>query len=129
MSDPVRLDVWLWAARFYKTRALARQAVEKGQVRIGGQRLKPGRNMRCGELIELKQGWANRAVEVLALSQQRGPAAEAQQLYRETAESRQKNEQEAALRRSQRAGLELPKGRPDKHQRRALGRIKREQAG
>ena len=81
--DSVRLDKFLWAARFYKTRALAQQMIEGGRVRIEGQPVKPARSVRPGLLIELRQGRTRRRIEVLALSETRGPAPQAQLLYRD----------------------------------------------
>lgn len=81
--DSVRLDKFLWAARFYKTRALAQQMIEGGRVRIDGQPVKPARAIRPGLLIELRQGRTRRRIEVLALSETRGPAPQAQLLYRD----------------------------------------------
>lgn len=84
--DSLRLDKFLWAARFYKTRALARQMIEGGKVRIDGDRAKPARAIRPGQVIELRQGRMRRRIEVLALSDTRGPAPQAQRLYRDLAE-------------------------------------------
>ncbi|WBU57689.1 RNA-binding S4 domain-containing protein [Paracoccus sediminicola] len=84
--ETVRLDKFLWAARFYKTRALAQQMIEKGRVRIDGARVKPARALRPGVVLELRQGSTRRRVEVLSLSDLRGPAAEAQRLYRDLTE-------------------------------------------
>lgn len=81
--DQVRLDKFLWAARFYKTRALSQQMIEAGKVRIDGQTVKPARTVRPGLLIELRQGRTRRRIEVLALSETRGPAPQAQLLYRD----------------------------------------------
>ncbi|MFD1795758.1 RNA-binding S4 domain-containing protein [Paracoccus aurantiacus] len=81
--DSVRLDKFLWAARFFKTRALSQQMIESGKVRIDRQTVKPARAIRCGVQIELRQGCTRRRIEVLALSEKRGPAAEAQLLYRD----------------------------------------------
>ncbi|MBA4491880.1 RNA-binding S4 domain-containing protein [Paracoccus sp. S1E-3] len=81
--ESVRLDKFLWAARFYKTRALAQQMIEAAKVRIDGQPVKPARPIRPGALIELRQGRTRRRIEVLALSDIRGPAPQAQLLYRD----------------------------------------------
>ena len=83
----MRLDKWLWAARFYKTRSLAVDEIIKGRVQVNGQPCKPARDIRCGDTIALRQGHMPRTVVVQALSAQRGPAAIAQTLYAETAES------------------------------------------
>ncbi|NHF72708.1 RNA-binding S4 domain-containing protein [Paracoccus xiamenensis] len=81
--DSVRLDKFLWAARFYKTRALAQQMIEASKVRVDGQPAKPARSVRPGTLIELRQGRTRRRIEVLELSETRGPATQAQALYRD----------------------------------------------
>ena len=81
--DQVRLDKFLWAARFYKTRALAQQMIEAGRVRIDGQSVKPARPIRPGLVVELRQGRTRRRIEVLDLSEKRGSAPEAQLLYRD----------------------------------------------
>lgn len=81
--DQVRLDKFLWAARFYKTRALSQQMIEAGRARIDGQSVKPSRSVRPGLVIELRQGRIRRRIEVLALSDTRGPATQAQRLYRD----------------------------------------------
>jgi len=121
----VRLDKWLWAARFFRTRALAKQALEKGQIKINGVKARPSRDVQLGMMLEVRQGWTVKTIEVLGLSEQRGPAKSAANLYRETPESVSQREEEIALRKAQRAGLELPEGRPDKRQRRQLGGMKR----
>ena len=122
----VRIDKWLWAARFFRTRALAKQALEKGQVSIDGVRARPSREVQVGMQLSLRQGDAERVVDVLALSEQRGPASQAQALYQETAASLQAREAARALRRAERAGWQPPAGRPQRNQRRRLGAIKRQ---
>ena len=92
-AQTVRIDKWLWAARFYKTRSIARQMIEGGKVDYNGARAKPSRTVEPGAIIRLLQGSERREVEVLALSSVRGPAKEAQLLYRETAESLRRREQ------------------------------------
>lgn len=83
--DQIRLDKFLWAARFFKTRGLSQQMIEAGKVRIGGERVKPARPVRTGDVIDLRQGRTRRSIEVLALSDKRGSAPEAQLLYRDIA--------------------------------------------
>lgn len=117
----VRLDKWLWAARFYKTRALAKSMIEGGKVHYDGQRAKCSKQVEVGALIRLRQGSDEKTVEVLALSDQRRGAAEAQMLYRETEESIRAREQNALLRRTQGSA---PEQRPNKKNRRELLRIK-----
>ncbi len=122
----VRIDVWLWAARFFRTRALARQAVETGKVAIGGQRPKPARMVRVGDALRVVRGEDAFEVEVLGLSDERGPAPVAQALYRESDASRSAREEAAKLRRAARDGFRPPESRPDKRARRlirALGDI------
>lgn len=124
--DEIRIDKWLWAARFYKTRALAQTAIENGRVTIGGQRVKPARVLRAGELIRLRIGPIERTVLVNALSAVRGPAPVAQTLYEETAESIVRREQAAAERRLHvEPARSIAHGRPTKHDRRELERVRR----
>jgi len=122
----MRLDVWLWAARFFRTRSLARQAIENGKVDIDGQRAKPARQVRVGNGLRVVRGEEAFEVEVRALSDVRGPASVAQALYLETGASRARRESERAARAAQRAGYQAPQGKPDKRARRlirALGDI------
>lgn len=122
----VRLDLWLWAARFYKTRALAKHAIETGKVDVGGQRAKPSRSVRVGDALLVVRGEERFEVEVLASSTVRGPARVAQALYRESDASRLAREQARALRAAERAGFRPPETKPDKRARRlirALGDI------
>lgn len=122
----VRLDLWLWAARFFKTRALAKQAIETGKVEVGGQRAKPARGVRVGDVLHVARLDEHFEVEVLALSVVRGPASVAQALYRESDASRLAREQARAQRAAERAGFQPPETKPDKRARRlirALGDI------
>jgi ribosome-associated heat shock protein Hsp15 len=124
--DSVRLDLWLWAARFFKTRALAKHAIETGKVEIGGQRVKPARGVHIGDAIKIARGEESFEVVVLALSGTRGPASVAQGLYVESEASRQRREAERAARAAERAGYRAPETKPDKRARRlirALGDI------
>lgn len=121
----VRLDKWLWAARFFKTRSLAKQAIEGGKVRYAGQRCKVSKELEPGALLSIRQGWDEIEVEVLALSEQRRGAPEARQLYAETATSRERRERATAQRRALR-GTGAPAERPDKKQRRLIHRFKRD---
>ncbi|MCL6618686.1 MAG: RNA-binding S4 domain-containing protein [Thermomonas hydrothermalis] len=121
MQTPgVRLDVWLWAARFFKTRALAKQAVETGKVLVGGQRAKPARTVRVGDKLHITRQPEQFEVDVLALAQVRGPAQVAQTLYRESEASRAARAEARALRAAERAGFQPPQTRPDKRARRLL---------
>ena len=122
----VRLDIWLWAARFYKTRSLAKQAVETGKVDVAGQRAKPSRIVRVGDELKVVRGEDTYGIRVEGLSEQRGSAPVAQALYRESGESRQRREAAAATRRAERTGYQAPLSKPDKRARRlirALGDI------
>ena len=125
-ADSVRLDLWLWAARFCKTRALAKHAIDTGKVEIGGQRAKPSRNVHVGDAMVIARGEDRFEIEVLALSMARGPARIAQMLYRESESSRLAREQARATRAAERAGYQPPGSKPDKRARRlirALGDI------
>lgn len=124
--DTLRLDLWLWAARFYKTRSLARHAIETGKVEVAGQRAKAARALRVGDGVRVTRGDEVFEVEVLALSEKRGPASVAQTLYRESEASRAQREQARALRMAERTGYRAPEHKPDKRARRlirALGDI------
>lgn len=124
--DSVRLDLWLWAARFFKTRALAKQAIETGKVEIAGQRAKPARAVRVGDALKIVRGEEVFEVEVCGLSDTRGPASVAQKLYDEPEASRQRREAARATRAAERAGFRAPETKPDKRARRlirALGDI------
>ena len=116
----VRLDIWLWAARFYKTRALAKHAIEGGKVDVQGQGAKASRLLKTGETISLKRGEDLFEVQVVALSGKRGPAAAAQALYLESDESRETRLRLAAERRAANAGYRAPAGKPDKRARRLI---------
>ena len=118
----VRLDKWLWAARFFKTRALAKAAIEGGKVHCKGERCKPSKELRVGEELVIRAGFDERTVVVRALSDVRRGAPEAQLLYEETAESLTRREQAAALRKAGALGVETD-GRPSKKQRRDLQRF------
>lgn len=118
-DDKVRLDKWLWAARFYKTRALAKAAIEGGKVHHRGERCKPGKEPRLGDEYVIRSGFDERTVVVLALSAVRRGAPEAQLLYAETPESVQRREQAAQQRKAGALGLQTD-GRPSKKQRRQL---------
>ena len=122
----VRLDKWLWAARFFKTRALAKAAIEGGKVQCQGERCKPGKEPRVGDVFEVRQGFDVRLVEVKALSGQRRGAAEAQLLYEETADSLRRREEAAARRKAMGAGMVISEHRPTKKQRRDIHRFRDE---
>ncbi|MFZ1640756.1 MAG: S4 domain-containing protein [Candidatus Contendobacter sp.] len=121
--DRVRLDKWLWAARFFKTRGLAAEAVAGGKVHAGGQRCKPSHTVRLGEVLRIQRGPDERLVAVKALSGRRGPASVAVLLYEETAESRQRREALREQRRLERSLFPQPAGRPTKQDRRRIIRF------
>ena len=125
--DSVRLDKWLWAARFFKTRGLAKKAIEGGKVHYNGARAKTSKTVEVGAIIRVPQGWDILEVEVLALSDQRRGAPEARTLYRETEESVARREREAEARRLTNQAMQHPLKRPDKKQRRDIKRFQRNQ--
>lgn len=131
MSDmaKVRLDKWLWAARFYKTRGIAKQMIEGGKVHYEGQRAKCSKAVEVGATLQIRQGWDERIVVVKALSEQRRGAAEAQALYEETADSLARREEHAAQRKAMKGSELSPKQKPDKRSRRQLLEVKELQRG
>ena len=119
--DALRIDKWLWAARFYKTRSLAVEEINKGRVLVNEQAVKPAREVKPGDLVTLRQGPVTRIVTVQGLSGQRGPAPVAQQLYAETETSRLAREAAAEQRRlAAEPALSIEQGRPTKRDRRQL---------
>jgi ribosome-associated heat shock protein Hsp15 len=122
-STAVRLDRWLWAARFFKTRGLARQAVEGGHVRLNGDRVKPARALTAGDRLEIRIGAYEWCIMVQALSVRRGPASAARLLYQESEESRLKRQAEAAEHRTELNLSAALQGRPTKRDRRRLDRL------
>lgn len=119
-SDTVRIDKWLWAARFFKTRSLATDAVDAGKVRLNGDRVKPARGVKSGDILDIDNGSTEWEVVVLALSDKRGPAPVAQALYSETEKSIARRQQEAERNRFFREPSAAIKGRPTKRDRRLL---------
>ena len=117
-EEPVRIDKWLWAARFVKTRALAVEAVKGGRVHVNGQRVKPAREVAVGDEVEYVLGPMRRTVVVRGISRHRGPAPEAAQLYEETPESIARGEELAVQRKIERAIAGDRGGRPTKRDRR-----------
>jgi len=120
----IRADIWLWAARFFKTRALAKQALGSGKVAVNGSPCKAARAVRIGDMLRVSRGDERIEVAVLALSGQRGPAPQAQALYRETESSQRAREAAREQRRLTGAGLLRPPSRPGKHDRRTLRQLK-----
>lgn len=123
--NAVRLDKWLWAARFFKTRSLAKTAIEQGKVWVDGARAKPSRSIAVGAQLRMQLGFDEKTVTVLALSEQRGPAALAHTLYAETEDSQLKREQQAVLRQQNRLAHVAPDHRPTKKERRDLQRLRK----
>lgn len=125
MSDGVRIDKWLWACRFYKTRSVAKQEIDGGKVRVNGTKSKPSREIKVGDEVRFRQGWDEKIVKVLKLSDQRRGAPEAQELYEETEESINAREKNAAERKAAKGSLLVSDIRPNKKQRRQIHRFKR----
>lgn len=123
-DDAVRLDKWLWAARFYKTRALAREMIDGGKVHYNGQRGKPSKIVELNAELKLRQGNEERTVIVLALTSQRRGANEAQQMYQETEASIANREKMALARKMNALTMPHPDRRPDKKERRDLMKFK-----
>lgn len=123
MDDRLRIDKWLWAARFFKTRSLAAQAVEGGRIQLNGQRVKPAREVKPGDELVIHIGALEWVIEVRTLSSRRGPAPEAQALYAESEASRQRRFEAVAARKLARAPVRSEKGRPTKRDRRQLRRF------
>ena len=124
--DRLRVDKWLWAARFFKTRSIAKTAIEGGKVHLDGQRVKVSREISVGETLVIKQGWDEKEVVVLGLSADRGPASVARELYEETAASIEKREREAQSRKAAGGAVARPTQKPGKHQRKALERLRKQ---
>ena len=127
-DSKIRLDKWLWAARFYKTRSLAKEAIEGGKVHYNGQRSKPGKVVETGAKLTLRLGWQEKVVIVDALSDKRRGAPEAQKLYHETEDSVKRREELAWQRKTMQAAQLPPARRPTKKARRDIRRF-REQNG
>lgn len=121
----MRIDKWLWAARFYKTRSLASEAVDGGHVELNGERAKRAKQIKSGDELRIRLNQNTFVVHVRGLSERRGPASEAQQLYEETAESRVERERLAEQRRLAPTPAFEEGGRPTKRDRRDLSRVKR----
>ena len=129
MSDAdirVRIDKWLWATRFYKTRSLAAEAVDGGKVQVDGERVKPAKLLKPGDVLSIRNGPYAWDITVIALSERRGPAAEAAKLYSESDASRKAREDKIAMIKSERQSNPFPGGRPTKKQRRQIIRFIRD---
>lgn len=120
MTTSIRMDKWLWAARFFKTRALAARACELGRIQSNGQPAKAARDVRIGDVLRVTNDGGDFQVEVLLLSDARGPASVAQTLYRETEASRELRLKVAAERKAMKQFEELPAGKPSKRDRRKI---------
>jgi len=124
MTDRVRLDQWLWAARFYRTRAMAKTAIDAGQIEVEGQRSKPSRPVRLGDRIRLSRPLFQIEVDVIGLSDIRKDATAAALLYTETPESVEQRTRLVAAQKLARAGLVPPSTKPEKHERREIRKLK-----
>ena len=124
--ERLRVDKWLWAARFYKTRSIAKAAIESGKVHLQGQRVKVSREVAVGERLAVKQGWDEKEIIIKALSDQRGPAPVAQTLYEETPQSIERREREAQARKAAGGATARPTQKPGKHERKALERLRKQ---
>jgi ribosome-associated heat shock protein Hsp15 len=120
----VRLDKWLWAARFFKTRSLAKAAIDGGKVHFAGQRVKVSKEIVVGDTLQIRQGLDEKVIQVEQLSDQRRGAPEAQLLYEETADSLAKREEQALARKAAGGMIDRPAHRPSKQQRRQIHRFK-----
>ncbi len=121
----VRMDKWLWAARFFKTRAIASRACDLGRIESNGQPAKPARDVRAGDMLQIKSDSGDFQIEVLALSEMRGPAAVAQTLYRETEASKEARRKMVEERKSMPHFEALREGKPSKRDRREINRLRR----
>ena len=125
-KEKVRLDIWLWAARFFKTRSLCKQAIDGGKVDINGNKGKASKLITISDIISVSRGQEKISVAVVALAEKRGPASIATQLYEETEESVTAREKQAEIRQLNQASHNPPKQRPDKKQRRQIHRFKQQ---
>jgi len=125
MIESVRLDKWLWAARFFKTRSLASEAVSGGKVHLNGQRVKPGHVVKTGDSLSVQRALAHFDIEVVGLNEKRRPAKEAVLLYIETQTSKQKRYQAEENRRLVASSCPMPQRRPNKHERQHIIRFKK----
>lgn len=124
-DESVRIDKWLWAARFYKTRSLAAKAVSGGHVHVNGNRVKPARNILVEDRLEIRRGELEFEILVVSLSSRRGPSIQARTLYEETAESIKKRELAAQERKLFDGPVGVPSRRPDKRERRKIRKFQR----
>ena len=122
-AKKIRIDKWLWAARFFRTRSLAANAVNGGKVHVNGQRVKSSRAIQIGDKLEITRGQFLVAIEIRELSETRGPTTVAQKLYQETQESIEAREIKTQQRKLLNASVPYTKGKPDKHQRREIRKV------
>jgi len=122
MTDTTRIDKWCWAARFFKTRSLATEAIDRGRVRRNGERTKPSQNVKVGDKLDIDNGATEWEVEIIGIADKRGSAAIAATLYRETDESIRRRAQQAERHRLFREPAAEIKGRPTKRDRRLIDR-------
>jgi ribosome-associated heat shock protein Hsp15 len=125
-ENRMRIDKWLWAARFYKTRSLSADAIEGGKAQVNGERVKPAKVIKVGDTLNIRNGHFAWEVTVLALSERRGSATEAAKLYSESDQSKKEREEKTALLRIERQSNPFPGGRPTKRQRRQIIRFVRD---
>lgn len=123
MSERVRIDKWLWAARFFKTRSLAAQAIDSGKVKLNGERVKPAKELKPSDELAIRAGESEWTINVVAISGQRGPAAAAIRLYAETEASRARREEAIAVRKLRIGPIREESGRPTKRDRRLIRRF------
>ncbi|WP_373747421.1 RNA-binding S4 domain-containing protein [Neisseria dentiae] len=121
----MRLDKWLWAARFFKTRALAQKHIELGRVQVNGAKVKNSKNISAGDMVDLTLNSLPYKIKVLALNHQRRPAPEARMLYEEDQETARRREEQKLLDQASRVSAAYPDGRPTKRDRRQIDKIKR----
>ena len=122
-TEKFRIDKWLWAARFFKTRSLAAQAVEGGKAKLNQQRVKPAKEVRVGDVLQIQSGDYEWEITLLVLSARRGPAEQARALYAESAKSQARRQALIAVRSLQKEPAAQLHGRPTKRDRRRLGRL------
>jgi ribosome-associated heat shock protein Hsp15 len=125
-SEKVRLDKWLWAARFFKTRSLAKQAIDGGKVHYNAQRVKSGKHIELGATLTVRSGWDDKTITVTGISDKRRSASEAAALYNETNESIEKRAANAAQRKALSASAASMDSKPNKKQRRQIHRFKQQ---
>ena len=124
--DSIRLDKWLWAARFFKTRALATEAVNGGKVHLNGHRVKPGRSVQIGDALHIQRGPVSYDIVIKGINKQRRPASEMDQLYEETPASIEARQKLIEMHKMAAGARAAPGPRPNKHQRKHIERFKRE---